>query len=97
MEEADMGDKRPVWMRIGAALMLVFGLSGAPALATLMVGPDMAGIPSETKKVPLAEADAVADGTSGKLTEIEAGGMIAASVLFTLMLWRGVRPTRTKD
>ncbi|WP_439532844.1 hypothetical protein [Polymorphobacter sp.] len=74
---------------------MVLGLSSGPAAATLMVGADMppAAQPSP-EAVRLADADAAAIGARSDLTDLEAGGMLLASLVFSVMLWRGVRPGR---
>jgi hypothetical protein len=45
----------------------------------------------------MVDANAAATGDHKKLSKLEAGGMLGASVLFTLLLWRGVRPSRAED
>jgi hypothetical protein len=80
-----------------AAAILLVGLASAPAMATMMIGPDVPAEPAPTKQVRLADAETVATGAPSKLSELEAGGMLAASVLFSLMLWRGGRAGGQKD
>jgi hypothetical protein len=76
---------------------MFLGLLSAPAAATLMIGPDVPAARPTGGKLRMVDANAAATGGGKRLSRLEAGGMLGASVLFSLLLWRGVRPSRAED
>jgi hypothetical protein len=76
---------------------MLLGVMSAPATATLMIGPDVPAARPATGKLRMVDANAAATAGGKKLSRLETGGMLAGSVLFSLLLWRGVRPRRAED